>query len=55
LGVQTLRSLVYGVRVLDPSTFAAVAAALVLCATLACLVPAWRASRIDPAATLRAE
>lgn len=55
LGVQALRSLLYGVRVLDPSTFTAVAAVLVLCATLACLVPAWRASRIDPAATLRAE
>jgi putative ABC transport system permease protein len=55
VGVQTLRSLLYGVHVLDPSTFLSVALALALCATLACLVPAWRAARIDPAATLRAE
>jgi putative ABC transport system permease protein len=55
VGVRALRSLLYGVRLMDPPTFAAVAVALVLCATLACLVPAWRASRIDPAATLRAE
>jgi putative ABC transport system permease protein len=55
LGVRTLRSLLYGVHVLDPSTFLSVALTLALCATLACLVPAWRASRTDPAATLRAE
>jgi putative ABC transport system permease protein len=54
-GVRTLRSLLYGVHVLDPSTFLSVALTLALCATLACLVPAWRASRTDAAATLRAE
>ena len=33
----------------------AVTAVLAASALLACLVPAWRASRIDPAVTLRAE
>jgi putative ABC transport system permease protein len=55
LAVQALRSLLYEVRTLDPATFAAAALALVICATLACVLPAWRASRVDPAATLRAE
>jgi putative ABC transport system permease protein len=55
VGVQALRSLLYGVAVLDPSTFTTVGGLLVVCATLACLAPAWRASRVDPASTLRAE
>jgi predicted permease len=55
LGARALRSLLYGVPAQDPSTFAAVALLLGSGAALACLVPAWRASRIDPVATLRAE
>jgi ABC-type lipoprotein release transport system permease subunit len=42
-------------RLLDPVTFLLSAAVLAGCGTVACLVPAWRAARTDPAATLRSE
>jgi ABC-type lipoprotein release transport system permease subunit len=35
--------------------FGAVIAALLLVAMLACLIPAWRASRLEPMQALRAE
>ena len=50
-----LRSLLYGVAPLDPATFAAAVAALLGLGVAACLAPAVRASRTDPAVTLRAE
>jgi ABC-type lipoprotein release transport system permease subunit len=45
----------FGVSVLDPVTYAAVVMLLVLVATFASWIPAWRAARVDPAITLRAE
>ena len=42
------------VRSSDPVVFAVVGALLAGAALLACLVPAWRAARTDPLATLRA-
>jgi predicted permease len=53
--VRLIQSMLYGTRPLDPSIFAAVAATLLLVAALACLVPAWSASRIDPMQALRIE
>ena len=53
--VRLIQSMLYGTRPLDPAIFAAVAATLLLVAALACLVPAWRASRIDPMQALRTE
>ena len=53
--VRLIQSMLYGTRPLDPAIFAAVAATLLLVAALACLVPAWRASRIDPMQALRIE
>jgi predicted permease len=50
-----LEKLVYGVSATDPLTLAAVAVILVAVALLASLVPAWRASRIDPLKVLRAD
>jgi predicted permease len=53
--VRFIQSMLYETRPLDPAIFAAVAATLLLVAALACLAPAWRASRIDPMQALRME
>ena len=53
--VRLIESMLYGTRPLDPGIFAGVAATLLVVAALACLVPAWRASRIDPMQALRME
>ncbi len=53
--VRLIQSMLYGTRPLDAGIFAAVAATLLGVAALACLVPAWRASRIDPIQALRVE
>jgi putative ABC transport system permease protein len=53
--VRLIQSMLYGTRALDPTIFAAVAATLFVVAALACLLPAWRASRIDPIQALRTE
>jgi len=52
---RAIQSMLYGTKPLDPIVFVAVAATLTGVATLACLVPAWRASRLDPMQALRAE
>lgn len=53
--VRIIQSMLYGTRPLDPVIFTAVAATLLTVAALACLVPAWRASRIEPMQALRTE
>jgi putative ABC transport system permease protein len=50
---QTVSSLVFGVPVRDPLTFACVAVALAGVALAACAIPALRASRVDPIGALR--
>lgn len=50
-----LASLLYGVGATDPVTFVAVTALLLLVAISATALPAWRASKIDPVKSLRAE
>jgi predicted permease len=52
---KLLEKLVFGVSASDPLTLAAVAATLLVVALLASLVPAYRASRLDPLRVLRAE
>jgi ABC-type lipoprotein release transport system permease subunit len=47
--------MLYGTQPLDPAAFAGAAAMLMAVAVLACLIPAWRASRIDPVQALRTE
>jgi len=50
-----LQSMLYGVTPLDGTTFAVMPVLLVALAIMASMVPAWRASRIDPMAALREE
>jgi putative ABC transport system permease protein len=53
--VRLMRNMLYETQPLDPSVFSAVAGLLLLVAALACLAPAWRASRLDPMQALRTE
>jgi len=50
---RLIETLLFGVRPLDPTTFALVAVVLAITAALSIAGPAWRAARIDPAAALR--
>jgi predicted permease len=52
---RLMRNLLYEIKPLDPVVYAAVAAMLLAVAAFACVVPAWRASRVDPVQALRAE
>jgi putative ABC transport system permease protein len=52
---QLIRSMLYDIQPLDPAVFLSVLGILLLVAGAACLLPAWRASRLDPMAALRAE
>ncbi|PYT99402.1 MAG: hypothetical protein DMG34_20550 [Acidobacteria bacterium] len=52
---QLIRSMLYGTGTLDPAVFLTVIAILLLVAAIACLIPAWRASRLDPMVALRTE
>jgi predicted permease len=52
---RLMRELLYEIKPLDLEVFAAVAATLLVVAAFACLVPAWRASRLDPIQALRTE
>ena len=52
---RTLGSLLYGVSVTDTATFTAAALSMLAVASIASVVPAWRASRIDPIVALRQE
>jgi predicted permease len=52
---RVVQSMLYQTRALDVGVFVVVSAALLLVAAVACLLPAWRSSRLDPMAALRAE
>jgi putative ABC transport system permease protein len=53
--VRVLGALLYGVSQHDPRTFAIVPALVIAVGLLATWIPAWRATRVDPIDTLRAE
>jgi ABC-type lipoprotein release transport system permease subunit len=55
VAARAIASQLDGVSPLDPLTFAAVISLLLGCASLAALLPALRATRVDPALTLRYE
>ena len=55
LFTRLIRSLLFGVEATDPITFGAISLLLFLIALLGSYIPAQRATRIDPAASLRCE
>lgn len=55
LASRGLVALLFNTSRFDLATYAGVATLLMLVATLACWVPAWRAARVDPTTALRAE
>jgi putative ABC transport system permease protein len=52
---RIFQSMLFGTEALDPVVLGSVIAILLVVAVLACLAPAWRASRLDPMRALRAE
>ena len=52
---RVIQTLLFDVRPLEPLVYAGVATTFALVASLACLLPSLRASRIDPIIALRAE
>jgi ABC-type antimicrobial peptide transport system permease subunit len=52
---RVVSSLIFGVRATDPLTFAMIAALLVVVGLLATVIPAYRATRVEPIRILRDE
>jgi len=52
---RVVAGLVFQVKPADPATFIVVAGLLMLIALLACIIPAYRASKVDPVVALRNE
>ena len=50
---RLISSLLFGVQPTDPTTMIAVVGTITLVAAVACWLPAWRASRVDPNVVLR--
>jgi predicted permease len=53
--VRVMATLLFGVSQHDPGTFSGVAAIMIAVGVVATLVPAYRATRVDPIVTLRSE
>jgi ABC-type lipoprotein release transport system permease subunit len=49
-----MKTMLFSVAPTDPGTLVVVAAVIALVAAAACIVPAWRASRVDPVGVLKA-
>jgi len=47
--------MLYGLKIFDPLTYGVIAIWLVLVALVACFIPAWRATKVDPLIALRCD
>ncbi len=52
---RLIESLLFGTHPFDPVVFVTVSVVLLVIAAMACAMPAWRASRVDPMQALRSE
>ncbi len=52
---RLIASQLYGVTPMDPPTIVTVSLALTAVAMLACMIPSWRAAKVDPLSALRLE
>jgi putative ABC transport system permease protein len=52
---RVLDTVLFGVQPIDPATFGVVAVVLALTAALSTAIPAWRATRVNPAAIMKGE
>jgi ABC-type antimicrobial peptide transport system permease subunit len=52
---RLVAALLYGISPSDPLVLVTVSLSLLLVAAMATLIPAWRASRVDPIIALRAD
>jgi len=52
---RVMATMLFGVSTTDVATFTAVPLVLILTATIACYIPALRATRVDPVVALRDE
>ena len=52
---RLLNKMIYGVSTTDPATFVVIAGLLIMVAMFACLIPARRATKVDPLVALRYE
>jgi ABC-type antimicrobial peptide transport system permease subunit len=52
---RLIQSMLYETQPFDPEIFSLVALTLIVVAAAACVIPAWRAARLDPMQALRSE